>query len=63
MHQVPGGDANAASAVARALRLDIDHFKTLNETYGHEAGDQLLRQVAERLQAATHEDHTVALWR
>ncbi|VUZ23787.1 Uncharacterised protein [uncultured Comamonas sp.] len=42
------------------LMLDIDHFKTVNEVKGHECGDALLQQVAERLRSSTHERHTVA---
>ena len=59
----------AREAVAHARRhdktsallfLDLDNFKQINDTLGHEVGDNLLRQIAARLRAAVRGDDFVA---
>ena len=42
------------------LFIDLDHFKTLNDTKGHNYGDLLLHEVAQRLQLCVREGDTVA---
>ncbi len=42
------------------LTLDLDHFKSVNDTYGHDAGDTVLKQISERLRRLTREHDIVA---
>lgn len=44
------------------LMLDIDHFKKVNDTYGHQNGDIVLRNVAERLRQYVAMDGVISRW-
>jgi diguanylate cyclase (GGDEF)-like protein len=53
-------DANRNRKKVGLLFLDLDRFKGVNDALGHEAGDQLLKTVAERLKSAVRKADAVA---
>jgi diguanylate cyclase (GGDEF)-like protein len=44
------------------MMLDLDRFKTINDTLGHVTGDRLLQAVTQRLRECLHDSHTIARW-
>jgi len=59
LNQVRAASSRSGSHGALFM-IDLDHFKTLNDTRGHDMGDLLLKQVAQRLAASVREEDTVA---
>ncbi len=59
LQQVLAGSTRTGMATA-VLFVDLDNFKTLNDTRGHEVGDMLLTEVARRLRSHVRELDTVA---
>ena len=52
--------AKRENSYLAVLFVDLDRFKQLNDSYGHDAGDQMLIEVANRLQMNVRESDTVA---
>ncbi len=52
--------AGHSKKLLAALNIDIDRFKFINDTYGYDAGDAVLKEVAQRLINSTRDGNTVA---
>jgi diguanylate cyclase (GGDEF)-like protein/PAS domain S-box-containing protein len=52
--------ARGSNRMAAVLFIDIDEFKTVNDTMGHPAGDALLKEISERLRLATRQLDCIA---
>ncbi|MFB6264418.1 MAG: diguanylate cyclase domain-containing protein [Bradymonadaceae bacterium] len=52
--------AERTGAVLAVLYIDLDNFKSINDSYGHSTGDELLTRIAERLQSTVRDQDTVS---
>lgn len=51
---------NVASSSMALMLVDVDNFKQVNDTYGHEAGDELLREISNRIKSSSRESEMLA---
>jgi len=56
------GERRKKGAAVGVLFLDIDHFKDINDRFGHEAGDRTLRMVTETLRRNMRASDSLARW-
>ena len=56
------GQSRREGLLLAALMIDVDRFKNINDTLGHNVGDALLQQIAAKLKGCTREWDTLARW-
>ena len=54
--------ANRTGEVFSLILADIDHFKAVNDTYGHDAGDAVLKEFSSVLQNSARDTDSIARW-
>ncbi|MEM1369550.1 MAG: diguanylate cyclase [Cyanobacteria bacterium P01_H01_bin.15] len=55
-------NANRQGNLLAVMFLDLDHFKDVNDTWGHSVGDKVLQEFARRLSVCLREGDTIARW-
>jgi len=59
LKSVCGDDASCSIGL---IMIDIDHFKTVNDTHGHDAGDQVLLELAKAMRDTCREEDLLVRW-
>ncbi len=62
MRALPHSEARESDLVGALFLLDVDHFKHINDSYGHAAGDAVLKMLAEHLRVALRETDMIVRW-
>jgi diguanylate cyclase (GGDEF)-like protein/PAS domain S-box-containing protein len=60
--EILAGGAWLSSRARSALIIDVDRFKSINDTHGHLVGDEVLREIGGRLRTAVRDGDLVARW-
>ncbi|BFI96494.1 MAG: hypothetical protein RSP_20040 [Rhodanobacter sp.] len=56
------GELFDGTRAAGVIMLDVDRFKSINDTHGHPVGDQVLKAIAARCKALLRSDESIARW-